>query len=336
MSIPLNRPYIRRKDWDQVLDTMMQDHWEPSKHTATLETEFSRYWKTSSAWAFRSNADAIRYLFRGMKLAPGDSVLLSPLSNPVWREILLEFHATPTYVDVLSDSPVLDVQAVEPYLEQNPRAILVDNSLGYIPDWTAFKKLGIFLIEDLSQGLGGLRDAALCGTNAEVVFYSLGTDGLITAGLGAMLAIRSKRYLEEFFFQKPLDDDRLPDPLAALALSLWSSREELIQKKQENHRYLFQHLSRSHRQPRQYGDAEIVPTSFALLPERGAKEIKMYAIKKGVECVLAYHKQAEIGLEFDNCPHARYFLHHTLIFPLLPVFSAKEAQVYAKVLSTLP
>ncbi len=331
--IPLTRPYVRRKEWDKALELMMNDQWTPGEQTERLARDFARSWSTSEAWCFGSESTAMRFLWRSLRLLPGDKVILSPLASPLWALILEEYEAIPLWADTLADCPVLDLNSVKRLLEQNPRAVICDTSLGFLPDLNSLKSLGIFFIEDITQGWGGVRDQIPAGLGGDAVFMSLGKESLITAGRGAVLGVRSHKHLESFFVRKPLTEDLLPPPNAALALGLWPQKEEFAEKRKEHRGRLFQKLAKSHRQPHQEGDADIVPPWFSLILVQGAREAQAYAERKGVECRAAFHVSAE---PLAECPNARYLALHTLIFPLPVVLTAKEEETLGKVLATLP
>ncbi len=331
--IPLTRPYVRRKEWDKALDLMIHDQWTPGELSEKLARDFARSWGCNEAWSFGNEASAMRYLWRSLGLLPGDKVILSPLANPLWAQVLEEWGALPLWADTRSDCPVLDTASVKALLEQNPRAVISDTALGFLPDLVTLKALGVFLIEDITHGWGGIRDQLQAGQGGDAVFISLGKESLITAGRGAVVGVRTAKHLGTFFSKKPLTDDLLPPPNAALALGMWPQKEELSEKRKEHRHRLFQKLAKSHRQPHQEGDAEIAPPWFSLILVQGAREAQSYAERKGVECRAPF---AGLSETLADCPNARYLALHTLIFPLPVVLTAKEEEILGKVLATLP
>lgn len=338
MNLRLDRLFVRRKELDSVLNTLVQDAIGPGEKSRELSVLFSRYWECQTAWCFNSPLSAVRFLFKSLNLEKGDSIILSPLAPSYYFEALTDLGVRILFCDVQKDSPVIDPTAVAHLMGENPRAAVLDASLGTLPDYDSLKSLGIFLIEDCSQGLGSFRDLHLAGTVGDVVVHVFDSASMVTTAQGAVVAVRSRKHLDEHFRTEPSRWDSLGDLNSSLAVSQWPEKEKLIEKKKEHYRYLFQRLNKQYKVPKAYGDSEVIPPHFAILAPTGAKEILVYAQKKGVEARLAFSPKTYLNSEtdVDFCPNSRYFFQHTLVFPLYAHMAAKELEYLGKVLSTLP
>jgi len=313
---------------------MVHDRLASGEVTRLLCREISKSLFLKDASVFASVNDAVRHVFRTLGLSPGDRVVLSPLAPAYWSQGLLAHGLVPLYADVLGDSPVLDVAAVAALLPQTPRAVVADACLGFLPDCRALAALGLSVIEDCSQGLGGRLGGDGAGTVGDAVLAQFSPETLV-AGAGGCLA---------GFRAQPAEVREVPaweslsDLGSALILSQWKDTEVFAGKKREHWRHLYLRLPKNHRQPKQMGDGEPVLPWFPILVDSGAKDVLAYSRKKAVEADWAFRNQPHLNVDsaVDFCPRARSFLFRTLVFPLYATFSLKEIDLLGKVISSLP
>ena len=74
-----------------------------------------------------------------------------------------------------------------------PKALLLFEALGVLPDPEAFSATGLPVIEDLSQSLGAYRGETKAGGIGQLAILGLESGGLVTAGGGALLFARNRR-----------------------------------------------------------------------------------------------------------------------------------------------
>jgi dTDP-4-amino-4,6-dideoxygalactose transaminase len=335
VSLPLARPSLRRQDFDLVLDAMVHDRLASGEVTRGLGREIARSLTLKEVYLLASVGDAVRRVVKGLGLAAGDRVVLSPLAPTYWPEVLTQQGLVPLFADVGETSPVLDPEAVVRVLNQNPKAIVADSCLGFLPDVAALAAHGLPVIEDISQGLGGSFEGQAPGTLGAAVVAQFAPETLVAGAGGALAGFRNPP--DAAMGELP-SWEALSDLGASLILSQWKDREIFAEKKREHFRHLFHRLSKVYRQPRQMGDAEPVLPWFPVLVDSGAKEVLAYSRKKAVEADWAFRNQPYLNVDsaVDFCPHARSFLFHTLIFPLYATISLKELELLGKVISSLP
>jgi dTDP-4-amino-4,6-dideoxygalactose transaminase len=323
---------LRRQDFDQVLDAMVHDRLASGEITRQLSREATRLLQLREAAVYASVGDAIGCLIRGFGLQAGDKVILSPLSPPYWLQVLLRLGLEPLWADVLEDSPVLDPDAVKALVSQEPKLIVADACLGFLPDVEALSTSGIPVIEDISQGLGGVFAGQTAGARGAAVLVFFSPETLVAGAGGALAGFRSRIEMDE-----ESRWEHLSDLGSALVLSQWKDVDEFAEKKREHFRYLFHRLPKGYRQPRQSGDADPVMPWFPIIVESGAKDVLAYARKKAVEADWAFRHQPQLNTDTpDFCPRARFFLVHTVVFPLYSIVSSKELELIGKVIGSLP
>jgi dTDP-4-amino-4,6-dideoxygalactose transaminase len=335
VSLPLARPSLRRQDFDHVLDAMVHDRLASGEVTRSLCREAAKALRLKEVLVLASVADSVRRIVAAFGLAPGDRVVLSPLAPPYWAEGLVRLGVVPLFCDVCEGSPVLDPALVQELLPQEPKLIVADACLGYLPDVEALAALGLPVVEDLSHGLGGRLNGVSAGTRGAAVVIQFAPETLV-AGAGGSLA--GFRTAPDAAVLETAPWEALSDLGSALILSQWRDAEAFAEKKREHFRHLFHRLPKAYRQPRQIGDGEPVMPWFPVLVESGAREVLAYSRKKAVEADWAFRNQPHLNADSagDFCPKARSFLFHTLLFPLYATFSLKELDLLGKVISSLP
>ena len=335
MSLALARPSLRRQDFDQVLDAMVHDRLASGEISRLLCREVGKTLQLKEVCVFSSVSDAIRCLVLGLNLTPGDLVVLSPLAPSYWTEVLPRLGLRLLYADVCQDSPVLDPTAVQNLLSQEPKAVVADATLGFLPDLPALQSLGLLVIEDISHGLGGRVAGQGSGTRGHAVLSHFAPETLVAGAGGCLVGFRTIPTTE---VHRASSWESLSDLGSALILSQWADFDVFADKKREHFRHLYHRLPKGYRQPKQVGDGEPVLPWFPLLVDSGAKEVLAFSRKKAVEADWAFRNQPHLNVDssVDFCPHARSFLFRTLIFPLYSTFSLKELELLGKVISSLP
>ena len=333
MALPLIRHSIRRKDLDFLLESVLQDRLVSGVFSERLSREISQSFRAQGTELFASPSIAVSAVVRSLRLQAGDRVLLSVLAPPYWAVGLQDVGVECIWSDVDSDSPVLSAASLPAGdVLAGCRAVIADTTLCYIPDFVQLKQLGLPLVCDISQGLGGCWQEIPVGHFGDITFASFGSDSLLAGPGGCAVAFRNGNRAEGLAW------DRMSDVVASLLLSQWADVSALAEGKQANFGILFQWLARSFRQPKQIGNASPAGPYFCVLADSGAKEILAFARRNAVEADWAFRDFAAeaVALREDEFPHGRRFLQHTLAFPLYSTFGAKELENLGRVMASLP
>ena len=246
---------------------------------------------TAGGIAQSSYLEAIRCALELLGIGPGSSVVVSPLAPVEYGEALRRRGAEPLLADVDPSSGVVSPAAVRRLLERRPQAVILHHTLGQLPEPEGFQDLGVPVIEDVSQSLGGWtpdRPAALIG---DLVLLSLDPANLLTAGAGGLLLARARK---DWKALRELGESggpsaRLADMNAALGLSQLRELGRFLAQRREIGNLFLQSVSRTaHRPLVPKGEGEYCYFSFPVLLEHGLKEVRQYAQKKEIETRLAY------------------------------------------------
>ncbi len=342
MAVPIHRPTVKRRDMGSVLSCIVSDHIGPGEISRDLVSRLSHELAAAGGVTVHHRYLALSLAFDALGLAAGDPVVFSALCPSLSVRAAKDRGLTPLLADVDPESGSLDPREVERLSSRGPKAVVVHHSLGVIADTGALKGFGIPVIEDASQGLGGRSGEVPCGGAGEVCVLSLAPEDIITCGGGAAVLARTrplsaqiKRLAEQSPLYSPLSDMN-----AALGISQVQALERFVSARREAAAAFTQALLKSRHKtlfPRGEG-VEPVLSSFPVVLQGGMKEVRQYALKKGVETLPAFADAAISGDEAveSPCPNARSLMLRCLLFPLYPTLSRRDAEAVCKVLSTLP
>ena len=220
---------IRRKEMDAVLTCMVDEKIGPGELNAKLITQIKEFIKCDGAVALRSPAIALKYALMSMGLEANSKVMVSALA-PAWQyQSLVSMGFEPLVLDVDEINGLVNEQIINEGIKQGGKVLLLHETEGILPNLDKIVKLGVPIIEDVSQSAGsafsmtGEDDSAqqqkMAGTFGVYSILGLEERDVITAGGGAVLISPGRRewiVLKKYVEEAPLTD-LLPDINAALA-----------------------------------------------------------------------------------------------------------------------
>lgn len=339
--IPVFKPSIKRKDMDAVLSCLVSESIGHGQLARKLATEVSDYLGLSGGVALREYARAINIVFDLLGLQPGAKIILSPLSPSVYLDVIIGRGLVPLYVDIDALSGCVSPAEVEKVQAQDPSLLLITYPVGFIADLESLSGIQVPIVEDISTAIGGNTGIRKCGTFGAYTIVRLEEEDIITAGGGALVLASGKSELtalKKATESLPLSTF-LPDMNAALGLIQISAIEQFISRRKDIAQVYTQALAKSHHRCLvQGGESDNTWFSFPVLLHGGMKEIALYARKKGVETIPAFHDTITARKDFTDLPfpNARALFLRCLLFPLYPALGKQNTVFVSKVLSTLP
>lgn len=129
-----------------------------------------------------SGTDALTLALKALGVGPGDEVIVPAVSFFATVESVLHTGATPVFVDVLPDRPLLDPRAAAAAVGARTRAIVPVHLFG---DTAPAPEVGVPIVDDCAQSIG-CTPPPLRGVLAAVSFYP--TKVLGAAGDGGLVA----------------------------------------------------------------------------------------------------------------------------------------------------
>jgi dTDP-4-amino-4,6-dideoxygalactose transaminase len=344
MAIPVFCSYIRRKDMDSVLNCLVTDSVGPGDYLERFQKASREVLGYDFGFAVRSPLLALGLALDALGIVRGDAVAVPALAPGYYARLFADKGLTPVFIDAESESVAPSVATWEAAVAaagQKPKALILFEALGIMPDPEAFKSLGIPIIEDISQSLGAYRGEVKAGSIGQLAVLGLEGGGLMTAGGGALLFAKLRR---DGTVLRNLHDGvepelRMTDYNAALGFAQLKELESNIEKRRELYAMFTQALVRSkHKLLSQEGEGEPGFWAFPVAFDSGMKDARAYAKKKEIDTEPAFEQSlAGRGLVPEGaCPNARSLLLRSLLFPVHQRVGATGAQKISRVLTTLP
>jgi len=349
MLIPVNRPTLRRKDFNSVLNCLVSDQIAPGPLNQEFSASLSRALTVPGAVSLISYRSSIHCALEALELEEGDGVIISSLAPKEYLQIIESRGLVALVADVEPERPLLSANSAQHQLASGAKAIVLHYSLGSMPAGDDIFQLGVPVIEDVTQAVGGVWGGQPCGSRGRFGVSSLDAGGLITTGCGGVVFSRDRRNVRALkdIAGQGFCDQLLPDMNAALGITQVRELQRFLDRRFEIAQLFREALLRSRHSPLfNNGGGVWVDFSFPILVKDGRVEIMQYADKKGIQSEPAF-KDAIVAVERYGSPgegndagiqfpNARELFRRCLLFPLYPSLARKDVQSICKVLSTLP
>jgi dTDP-4-amino-4,6-dideoxygalactose transaminase len=284
-----------------------------------------------------------------LNLEDGQGVVISALSPRYYGQVLAELRLKPIYCDVAPGAAVISADSIGAALARKeagmvPRCIVVNHTLGYVPDMPAMVQLGLPVIEDCSQSYGSLLGESRAGSFGVFTILGLEEKDMLTAGAGALLYAVNRRDASVLRGLSPLPEYSLPDLNAAMAVVQFKEAARNLEKRREiAQAYTQSALRTRHKQfvlteSAEGKTLEYNHYAFPLILETGMKDVKAYARRKDIEVESAFEETlaGSGAVQGELCPEAYSVSLRTALFPLYPRLGAAEVEKVAKLIMTLP
>jgi dTDP-4-amino-4,6-dideoxygalactose transaminase len=317
---------------------MVSDQIGPGSQSRELARQVANYLEISDGVGCSSYHTAIELALDALGVQARDKLIISPLAPVNYLTVLEQRGLIPLLADVDPESGTVQLESISGLLNENPKAIIIHYTLGFIPDMEAIASLGLPVVEDLSQGLGGLWRNRKCGGFGDLVILSLRPDGIITGGEGGLVLAGSRRLLKELRESGRGTLHPLSDLNASLGVAQMREIETFLASRREIAKIFDRSLMRSRHKPMvQKGEGENIPFSFPVLLETGMNEIRAYARKRNIETIPAFADSVIArGNKRDHCPNARQIMLRCLLFPCYPMLGKTNVEHVSKVIASLP
>lgn len=196
--IPLCIPEVKGNEWKYVKDCL-DTNWVSSvgSYVNKFEEDFAKYVNAKNAVVTMNGTAALQLALRTLGIGEGDEVIVSSLTfiSPV--NTIKYVGANPVFVDVCSDTWVMDHDKIEELITPKTKAILPVHIYGHPVDMDKIMELAekhnLYVIEDATESLGSLYKGKATGTIGHIGCYSFNGNKLITTGAGGMLVTNDEK-----------------------------------------------------------------------------------------------------------------------------------------------
>ena len=164
-----------------------------------FEKNYSKYLSIKHTALASSGTTALTAALVGLKIGPGDEVLIPAHTYMATAMSVLSVGAIPIIVDI-DETLTIDPKALEDACGPLTRAVIVVHMWGTTCNMNAImkiaKKKNLFVIEDACQGVGGGYEKKMLGTIGHVGAFSFNYYKNMTSGEGGAVVSNNKEIIE--------------------------------------------------------------------------------------------------------------------------------------------
>jgi dTDP-3-amino-3,4,6-trideoxy-alpha-D-glucose transaminase len=345
-------PFIRLDETDpelfaelmQVVEQVARDGaFTLGSEVESFERDFASYCGTTEAVGVSSGTAALELALRGLKIGPGDEVVVPTYSFIATAEAVTTVGATPVLVDVDPETAAISAEIVEPALTPRTRCVVPVHLFGRTVEMDPLLELcrprGIHVVEDACQAHGARyrgRPVGSLGDAGCFSFYptkNLGAWGdggaLVTSDPDLARRVRLLRSHGEAVrhdHQLPAGTDRLHALQAAILQVKLGRLEEWNESRRAAAAALATALAGSGLElpsPPPAGGDHVYHLFVVRTPARDA--LRVHLQDRGVASAIHYptpiHLQpayAELGLSRGSLPNAEALAGDSCSLPIFP------------------
>jgi perosamine synthetase len=168
--------------------------------TARLEAAFAQAFGCRYAISHANGAATLHSALAGVGVAPGDEVIVPPLTMASTSLAVLHQGAVPVFADIHPDTFVIDPQSIRARITPRTRAIITVALYGLSPDMDPIMALArehaLAVIEDDAQCFLGRYKGRIAGSIGDLASFSFQNSKHITCGEGGMVTTNNQDYAD--------------------------------------------------------------------------------------------------------------------------------------------
>ena len=222
-----SRPSITDEDVERVAVVVRSGQLAQGPEVAALERELAARLGVEAAAVVASGTTALELALRALDVGAGHEVLIPSYVCDALHHAVSRCGAEPVLVDADPETLSLSAKDAEARVTRRTRAVIVPHAFGLVVDLTPFHALGVPVIEDCAQALGGARGGRPAGASGTVAVCSFYATKMIAAGEGGAVVgparlvarVRDAREYDEREPLGPRMNAKLTDMQATLARS---------------------------------------------------------------------------------------------------------------------
>jgi perosamine synthetase len=195
--IPNARPYLDEADNQALQMVLASGAIADGDEIPQFEAEFAAFVGCKGGVAVSSGFAALHLCLAALNIGPGDEVIVPCVSTcHAIRNAVLAVGAKTVFADTNRRDFNLSLESVSKKISRTTRAIIAPHHTGIPSNVHAINKLGVPVIEDCAQALGGSLDGRPLGSIGFASIFSFYATKLMTTVDGGMVTSQSTEFLE--------------------------------------------------------------------------------------------------------------------------------------------
>jgi len=199
--IPYGRQSIDEEDIQAVAEVLRSDWLTTGPKVSEFEKVFADCVGAREAVAVSSGTAALHCAMYALNIGQGDEVIVPPITFAATANCIVFQGGTPVFVDVESDTLLLDSAQVEQKITRKTKAVIAVDFAGQPCNYDNLIELcdrrGLALVADGCHALGAEYKGRKVGSLADMTAFSFHPVKHITTGEGGMITTNTRQWAEK-------------------------------------------------------------------------------------------------------------------------------------------
>ena len=196
--IPYGRQTLDDEDIKEVVEVLRSDWLTTGPKVAEFEKSLARYLGVKHAVAVSSGTAALHCAMYALGIGPGHEVIVPTMTFAASANCVVYQEGIPVFVDVVSDTLLIDLKEVERKITPQTKAIIAVDYAGQPCDYDVLKEVAdrhhLSLVADACHSLGATYRGRSVGSLADLSVFSFHPVKHITTGEGGMITTNNEEY----------------------------------------------------------------------------------------------------------------------------------------------
>lgn len=196
MKIEFYRHSIGEKEKTNVIECLENIFLTAGRYVSDFEKNFASYSNLNYCVGLNSCTGALHLSLLSLGIGPKDEVITTPMTFIATATSIIHTGAIPVFVDVESESGLIDPEKIESAITERTKAIVPVHLYGQMCDMSAIKDIadrhGLKIVEDAAHCIEGEREGIRPGQLSDIACYSFYATKNITSGEGGAAATNDR------------------------------------------------------------------------------------------------------------------------------------------------
>lgn len=212
MKIPHSRPTLGEAEALAGQDAIQSGHIAQGDRVAQFEDAFARCLAVPYAACTNSGTSALHLTLLSVGIGPGDEVMIPSYVCTALLNAVHYVGASPVLADIDPVTFNMDPADAKKRMTEKTKAVVLPHMFGLTADMEGFLGLGVPIIEDCAQAVGGTINGSKAGALGHAAIFSFYATKVMTTAEGGMVVSNSKQLVDTVKDLRTYDerDDYIP------------------------------------------------------------------------------------------------------------------------------
>ena len=335
------RPTLDDDDAERVARTIRSGFVAQGPEVDAFEAELAPRFGTAAAAAVGSGTAALELALRALGVGHDDEVIIPSYVCDALYQAVTRCGAVPVLGDADPETGSLSPVDARRRLTARTRCAIVPHAFGLVTDVGAFAALGVPIVEDCAQALGGAihgRPAGAAGALAVGSFYATkmlttGAGGVVAGPAALVARVREARQYDERDDLAPRVNAKMTDMQAALGRGQLARLDHFIARRRAiADRYRERLHGLPCRTPSPAGERHVYHR-FVITVEGSVDAVQAALAERGIAARRPVFRPAHRALGRAGFPEADRLWEHSLSIPCYPALADADVDAVAAALA---